>query len=103
MKIKYYEDEKSIGIKLSTKSDKPIFEFIANDLSDSFNTRWISKVDGFDQRYWGFEIRGAILTLHFEHYLGISIFANKSMVNVESAKQVLKEIGDHFKTLSLVA
>ena len=68
------------------------------ELSEAFNIHWITKIDGLDQRYWDFEFKGTILTLHLEHYAGISIFVEKSEKNIESAKRVLEEIGGHFKS-----
>ena len=98
MDVKYYENERSIGAAIFRDSDGSVFQLIADELTEVFKVQWKSKLDGFDQRYWDFRFKGTILTLHLEHYVGISILVKKPEMNRESAKQVLEEIGDYFKT-----
>ncbi len=98
MHVRYYEDEKFINAELFRDSDGSVFQSIANELSAVFNIRWITKIDGLDQRYWDFEFKGTILILHLEHYLGISIYVQKSEMDIESARQILGKIGYHFKS-----
>jgi hypothetical protein len=98
MDIRLSEDEKFINIELFRDSDGPVFQLIANELTEAFNVQWKTKVDGLDQRYWDFEFKGSTLTLHLEHFLGISIFVDRSEINIERAKQVLSEIGNYFIT-----
>ena len=50
------------------------FEVIAKDLIKNLKGKWINKIDGLDQRYWDLSINGIELTLHFEHYLGITLY-----------------------------
>ncbi|MCI0609986.1 MAG: DUF3630 family protein [Anaerolineae bacterium] len=97
MDVRYYENERSISAELFRDSDGSIFRLIADELTEVFNVQWKTKIDGFDQRYWDFEFKGTTLTLHLEHFLGISIFVEKSEVDSKSAKRVLEEIGDYFK------
>ena len=98
MDDRYYDEEKFINLELFRDSDGTIFQSIANELTKEFSIQWKAKIDGFDQRYWDFEYKGVTLTLHLEHYLGISIFAKKSEMDAETSKQILKEFGDHFKS-----
>ena len=97
MDVRYYEDERFITAELFRGSDGPVFELIANQLAEIFNVKWKNKLDGLDQRYWDFEFEGITLTLHLEHFLGISIYIEKSGVDIKNAKQVLEEIGSYFK------
>jgi len=97
MDVRYYEVERSINAELFRDSDGLIFELIANQLSEVFKVQWKTKLDGLDQRYWDFEFKGVTLTLHLEHFLGISILIERSVIDVENAKQVLEEIGNYFK------
>jgi hypothetical protein len=97
MEVRYYEEERFLCVELFRDSDGLVFQSIANELSETFNVEWKIKLDGLDQRYWDFEYKGIILTLHLEHYLGINIHIAKATTNTEIAAQVLKEIGDHFK------
>jgi hypothetical protein len=98
MNVRYYEDDKRINVELLRESDRSLFQMIAKEISDKFNVKWKPKIDGLDQRYWDFEFKGITLTLHLEHFLGISVFADKTETNIEHAKPVLEEIGNHFKT-----
>lgn len=98
MDVRYYEEERIFGAELIRDSDGPVFQLIADELTKVFNIRWKAKLDGFDQRYWDFDYRGVTLSLHLEHFLGISIFVKKPETNVKNAKKILEEIGDHFKT-----
>jgi hypothetical protein len=98
MDISYYDDENFINAELFRVSDGQVFQEIADELTNAFDVQWKAKIDGLDQRYWDFEYKGYILTLHLEHYLGISIFIKKSTRDINNLKQVLEEIGDHFKT-----
>jgi len=96
MKVRIYEDEKFINLELSGDSNWFLFQMVANELVETFEIQWKTQADGLDQRYWEFEYRGIILTLHLEHYLGISIFADKSKNQLEKARQILCEIESHF-------
>jgi len=98
MDVRYWEDERSFHAELARVSDGLLFRMIANELSKTFKVNWKGKIDGLDQRYWDFEYEGSELTLHLEHYLGISIYADKSKRDIDQAKEALAQIGDHFKT-----
>ena len=87
-----------ISAELFRDSDGSLFHLIVDELTETFNVQWKTKLDGFDQRYWDFELKGITLTLHLEHYLGISIFVKKSGMNNENGKHVLEEVVDHFKS-----
>ena len=97
MDVRYHEEDKFFNAELLRDSNWTIFQLIADELSETFKVQWKQKVDGFDQRYWDFEFKGALLTLHLEHFLGISIFVEKTHPDIEKARQVLEEIGNHFK------
>jgi hypothetical protein len=98
MEVKYYEEEKVFELILVRDPDWQVFGWIANEITETFNVQWRTQLDGFDQSYWDFEFKGIHLSLHLEHILGISIFFEKTIRDVERAKQVLQEIGNHFKT-----
>lgn len=98
MDVRYYEEGRIFSAELDKDSDGPVFQSIADELTEAFTIRWKAKLDGFDQRYWDFEYKGLTLSLHLEHFLGISIFIKKPDTNMENAKRILEEIGDHFKT-----
>jgi hypothetical protein len=62
-------------LRLSDTSDWPLFERIASSLEKHFKGQWAKKLDGTDQRYWDLVIPslGIGVTLHLEHYAGISL------------------------------
>jgi hypothetical protein len=61
-------------IEVSDRSDWSLFERVAKRLTSGLRGRWIGRVDGLDQRYWELEAAGGRVTLHLEHYLGITIY-----------------------------
>jgi hypothetical protein len=98
MNVRYYEEERIFGAELIRESNGAVFQLIADELTEVFNIQWKAKLDGFDQRYWDFEYKAVTLSLHFEHFLGISIFVKKPETNIRNAKKILEEIGEHFQT-----
>ena len=101
MEIRYYENKTSINAELYSDSDGKVFCMIADELSKRFKVKWIEKIDGFDQRYWDFKFKGVLLTLHFEHFTGIMIFANKSRSDIQRATELLHVLGEHFRNWNL--
>jgi len=97
VEVRYFEEERFLCVDLFRDSDWLVFESIANELSKTFRVNWKIKLDGLDQIYWDFEYKSIVLTLHLEHYLGISIYGERAETNTEFATQVLREIGNHFK------
>jgi hypothetical protein len=61
-------------IEVSTSSDWALFDAIAAELRLALGGRWSARLDGLDQRYWDLKRRSGKITLHLEHYLGISIY-----------------------------
>jgi hypothetical protein len=97
MKIDYKTRNGKVKAHLSENSDWDLFNQIAELITKEFNLRWIEKADGLDQRYWDFEIEDVKLTLHLEHYLGISLFTAK---DDDKAKYLVKTIGNYLETVS---
>ncbi|WP_235661510.1 DUF3630 family protein [Pseudomonas coronafaciens] len=50
---------------------------MARVLEQRLGGRWIEKLDGLDQRYWDLLVDENTLTLHLEHYTGISIVRSR--------------------------
>lgn len=50
------------------------FYSVADVLSNHFNLTFSNKINDFDTLYWDFEYKGNELVLHYNIYLGISIF-----------------------------
>lgn len=61
-------------ILVSKNSSRLRFTHTAYKLETGLGGRWSAQSEGMDQIYWDLEADGGKLTLHLEHYLGISIF-----------------------------
>lgn len=60
-------------IEISAKADWKLFEQVAQVLEEGLGGCWKTRLDGVDQRYWDLLLDEHTLTLHLEHYLGISV------------------------------
>ena len=97
MPVTYVTEGERTEAHLSGDSDWRLFERIAGLIAEGFNGRWVEKLDGPDQRYWDVEIGGLKLTLHSEHYLGISLFPAEGDANNPAANQLVREIGAYLE------
>ena len=97
MAVTYVREGGRTGARLSDDSDWLLFERIAGLIAEGFNGRWVEKLDGPDQRYWDVEIGGLKLTLHSEHYLGISLFPATEDANDPAARRLVREIGEYLE------
>lgn len=95
MKIRYLPENGTIQAILSEESDRDFFNRIADFIGDEFNGHWLEKLDGLDQRYWNVKIESVVLTLHLEHYLGISLFPTKA--NDAEANNLVQKIGEYLE------
>jgi len=75
-------ENKYSEINLSSNPDD--FKLISNILETKLNLSFIEKNNGLDQKYWDFEYKDNILTLHQELYLGITIFFKDSEIRIDS-------------------
>ncbi|WP_277964195.1 DUF3630 family protein [Pseudomonas sp. RIT-To-2] len=60
-------------IEISEHADWKLFERVAQRLERVLGGYWKTKIDGLDLRYWDLMVGEQTLTLHLEHYLGISV------------------------------
>lgn len=75
---------------ISENPDWELFDQVAELIVRNFNGRFLEKLNGLEQRYWDIEIEGEVLTLHLEHYLGISLFPQ-----VKEANHLVKIVGNY--------
>ena len=61
-------------IELAQQSDWSLFDRIARILEAELAGAWGDRVDGLDERYWDLNASSGRLTLHLQHYLGISLY-----------------------------
>ena len=62
-------------IEFCEEGDWHVFDLLAARLRRGLGGRWIAQLDGVGQRYWDLEVDGAVITLHLEQMLGITVFA----------------------------
>jgi hypothetical protein len=97
MLVTYIEEGGKTEAHLSDQSDWRLFNRIADLIAKEFNGRWVEKLDGPEQRYWDVVIGGVKLTLHLEHYLGISLFPAKGHEGDAAANQLVRKIGAYLE------
>jgi hypothetical protein len=88
-------------LRVSDDSDWDLFERVAGALRSRFGGEWEAQLDGPDQRYWDLRVGEGLVTLHLEHYVGISIFAAPAASAPEASAELLEEISAHLSSLEL--
>jgi hypothetical protein len=61
-------------IELRLSEDPEQFVRLAEEVRTKLGGRWTEKIDGLDQSYWDLDVQGIVVTVHREHYLGVSVF-----------------------------
>lgn len=62
-----------LKLQISDDANWGLFDDLAHTLQRELNGSWQTKIDGIDQRYWDLAVDNMVLTLHLEHYLGITL------------------------------
>jgi len=93
MATKYLIKDGKTEAYLSEIASWELFDSIAHTIGRHFGGHWIERLDGIEQRYWDLEINGIVVTLHLEHYLGISLFPASSTSNITTANSLVETIG----------
>jgi hypothetical protein len=99
LKIQLNENE----IDFDQNDDINLMQYIFNILNQNYQVKILKKLDpiGSDQIYWDIQIDDLKFTLHYEHYLGVSLYISESIVKSTQkqikAKKMLKEIYTLFK------
>jgi hypothetical protein len=94
MKVLYSWKDEKCEAAISDDSDWMLFNGVAEAILRRFRGKLVERLDGLDERYWDIEIRGRIVTLHLQHYLGIMLFAAKKEEN-----DLIREIGEYLETI----
>ncbi|MBE9577245.1 hypothetical protein [Flavobacterium proteolyticum] len=68
------------------------FYAVADLLSNEFNLTFSNKLNDFDTLYWDFEYKGNNLVLHYNIYLGISIFPRAFKSATQTDNELVLEI-----------
>lgn len=74
-------------------SDYKDFEQVARTLKKLFQVKF-SKLGSLDASYWDFMYKGCELTLHYNIYLGISLFPKALKLSSQKDNKCVKELGE---------
>jgi hypothetical protein len=61
-----------IELRLSKNPDQ--FARLAEAVRVRLQGRWSEQLDGLDQSYWDLDVQEKKITVHREHYLGVSVY-----------------------------
>lgn len=95
MKIEYPFKDGRCEIAISEEADRRLFNGIADAILSKFKGTLVERLDGFDERYWDIEIDRKIVTLHLQHYVGITLFPE----NIE-ANDLIREVGRYLEGIA---
>jgi hypothetical protein len=87
----------SSGIQLTKTANYDVFALIADYLEKEFHVIFTNKLSSADQCYWDFGYQGHSITLHLEHYTGISLFSEDMALT-----QMPADIGELNKLASAI-
>jgi hypothetical protein len=80
-------------IEIQLSDDESQFLHFAELVRKVLKGKWTEKINGLDQTYWDLEVQGQIITLHREHYLGVSVFCKdkpEEIAVLERLKEILE-------------
>lgn len=67
-----------LELVISDEADWSAFERIAESIHTKFGAEIVRRLDGLDERYWDLEVSDLTVTLHLQHYLGISLYSGST-------------------------
>ena len=82
-----------IEVEIDNDCKYPRFIDAADLLNKQFQIRFTEKLNHLDDAYWDFIYKGCELTLHFNHFCGISLFSTKYGKATIRDNECAKEIG----------
>ncbi len=95
--VSYSAKSGRLEARLSDVSSRRLFDSIAQAIVQHFGGCWIEQLNGFDQRYWDLKINDVVLTLHLEHYMGISLFPAQDAGDLVVANSLVRIIAAFFE------
>ena len=78
-------------LELHLSDDPGQFECLAERIRAIMKGRWVEQLNGLDQSYWELEAHGKVLTVHREHYLGVSVFCEDGQEMMNLLAQLASE------------
>ena len=102
MSVKYLAQGRRVEVHLSEESSWKLFDSIAAAIVHQFGGRWVQQLDGLDQRYWDLKLNDVLLTLHLEHYTGISLFPAQEPGDLTAANSLVETIGAFLEEMGTI-
>lgn len=88
----------SAVMEIKPDCDYADFYKVAN-LVESMGFAFSNKIDGFDTLYWDFDFNGCTLTLSYNIYEGVTLYAGKPANLTESQKVQVRSLAAKLKTV----
>jgi hypothetical protein len=82
-------------IELRLSDDPDQFKRLAEVVRKKLEGRWTEQLDEFDQSYWDLDVGGKKITVHREHFLGVSVFCDDDA----PLRSLLEDIQREFETV----
>lgn len=79
-------------IMLSRNCDQIEFYNVATKIENLLRITFFNKINDFDSLFWDFQYRDTVLTLHFNVFLGLSIYPAKCMDCGLDDQRIMEEI-----------
>jgi hypothetical protein len=90
------------AVLLTSDPSWRLFDLIVQLIEQRFEGYWTVHLDGVEQRYWDVMIRGVLLTLHLDHYMGITLSLAPGTVGSTPGSSLLETIATYLRqTLEL--
>ena len=77
---------------IKDNSEYEFFYSFAEKLSQTLPIKYHNKLDDYDSLYWDFNYNSNKLTLHYNIYLGVSIFHDKGNAASQEENEILYSI-----------
>ena len=87
----YKDSSGRLTFEVSKSDSWFLFRKYAKRLEKQYNAKIIEKLDGFDQKYWNFEIKSTVVVLHSDSMVGISIHIEDGS-NEELLREIVESI-----------
>ncbi len=87
----------NLELSFGQNYDVPLINLILEELKAKYKVKETKKLNGIDQSYWDLKLNGLSFCLHYEHYLGVSLYY-RSWFKREQARKMLNEIADWANT-----
>jgi hypothetical protein len=84
-------------VKVTDSSDWKEFERINAEFVRVFSAKSVAVADGLDEAYYDYMVRETLVTVHLQHYLGISIFLRSPQNASFEDREVLSQIRAHYQ------